>query len=64
MLSLGAQHEVIDLADKKPKPKTKKSPKKSLVDSVREDRVGLIERIRRKRVDRLTNKLSKVKSLP
>ncbi|MCH7561312.1 MAG: hypothetical protein IIC67_08125 [Thaumarchaeota archaeon] len=52
------------MAEKKPKSKTKKSPKKSLVDSVREDRVGLIERIRRKRVDRLTSKLSKVKSLP
>ena len=48
----------------KSEPQKRKAPKKSIVDLVVTERVGLIERIRRKRVDRLTNKLSKVKSLP
>jgi len=63
-------HEVIDLAgnhsksESKSKPQKRKAPKKSMVDLVVTERIGLRERIKQKRVERLQNKLSKISSIP
>jgi len=44
--------------------KSKKSPKKKIIDSVREDRPGVFSRIQQKRVSRLERRLTSLSALP